>query len=47
MTTDTTLARTDTASPAELARVVESLVVRGDISALSTTDRSAYYLRMC
>lgn len=47
MTTDTALATTDTASPAELARVVESLVVRGDISQLSTADRSQYYLRMC
>jgi hypothetical protein len=38
------LAATD---PAELARVVESLVVRGDISALSIADRSRYYMKMC
>ncbi len=47
MTTETTLATATDTSPAEIARVVESLVVRGDISQLSTADRSQYYLRMC
>lgn len=49
--TSTDLARSTTdlatTDPAELARVVESLVVRGDISALSTADRSRYYMKMC
>jgi len=47
MTTETTLAAAADTAPAEIARVVESLVVRGDLSQLSTADRSQYYLRMC
>ena len=44
------LARSQNAAPdsaEELARVVESLVVRGDISALGTADRARYYMRVC
>jgi hypothetical protein len=36
-----------TADPAELGRLVESLVLRGDISALTPADKAAYYMRTC
>lgn len=41
------LATTDANRDAHRARVVESLVLHGDISALSHADRVAYYVGMC
>jgi hypothetical protein len=38
---------TTAADPAELGRLVESLVLRGDISALTPADKAAYYMRTC
>ena len=40
-------APTSELSTDNIARVVESLVLRGDISALSPEDRAKYYVQMC
>lgn len=50
MTSDTTLARTtgtDPDSARDLARVVESLVTRGDTSGLTAAERARHYLHVC